>query len=89
MPLEQSLVVDEERWALTDWARKQMLEFRDRLLPKPQATVGKFTNATWLYVEGRRDSFPGFAHCDGHRWCQARATDVHANGTGQCEERIA
>ncbi len=24
----------------------------------------KIPNATWLYVEGRRDSFPGFAHCD-------------------------
>lgn len=56
LPLEQSLVFDEEGWALTDWARKQMLEFRDRLLPKPQAAVGKFPTppgCTWKDIEIR------------------------------------
>jgi hypothetical protein len=36
------LVRDEVEWALTDWVRKQLVEFRDRLLPKPQAAVGEF-----------------------------------------------
>ncbi len=56
LPLEQSLVFDEEGWALTDWARKRMLEFRDWLLPKPQAAVGKFPTppgCTWKEVEIR------------------------------------
>lgn len=56
LPLEQSLVRDEDGWALTDWARKQLVEFRDRLLPKPQAAVGKFPTppgCTWKDVEIR------------------------------------
>ena len=56
LPLEQSLVHDEEGWSLTDWARKQLVEFRDRLLPKPQAAVGKFPTppgCTWKDVEIR------------------------------------
>ncbi len=48
----------------------------------------KIPNATWLYVEGRRDSFPGFAHCDGDRWYQARATDVHANGLANAKNGL-
>ena len=56
LPLEQSLVHDEGGWALTDWARKQLVEFRDRLLPKPQAAVGKFptpSGCSWKDVEIR------------------------------------
>ncbi len=56
LPLEQSLVRDEEGWVLTDWARKQLVEFRDRMLPKPQAVVGKFPTppgCNWKDVEVR------------------------------------
>lgn len=56
LPLDQSLIHDEEGWGLADWARKQLVEFRDRLLPKPQAAVGKFATppgCTWTNVEIR------------------------------------
>jgi len=56
LPLEQSLVYEDDGWALNDWARKHLVEFRDRLLPKPQSAVGKFptpAGCTWKDVEIR------------------------------------
>jgi hypothetical protein len=56
LPLNQSLMHDTQGWALADWARKQLVEFRDRLLPKPQMAVGKFPTppgCTWTDVEMR------------------------------------
>lgn len=56
LPLEQSLICEGAGWALADWARKQLVEFRDCLLPKPQAAVGKFPTppgCTWKDVEIR------------------------------------
>ncbi len=56
VPLEQSMVRDEDGWMLTDWARKELVVLRDRLLPKPQAAVGKFptpAGCSWKDVEIR------------------------------------
>lgn len=56
LPLEQSLLQDDQGWAFAEWARKQLVEFRDRLLPKPQSAVGKFPTppgCSWKDVEIR------------------------------------
>jgi hypothetical protein len=71
LPLDQSLIHDEGGWGLADWARKKLVDFRDRFLPKPQAAVGKFptpSGCSWTNVEIRfLDSHTVTVIAGGHR----------------------
>ncbi len=69
LPLEQSLVFDEEGWLLPMGSQADT-RVQKLVIAEAASSGWKISNATWLYVEGSRDSFPGFAHCDGDRWCK-------------------
>jgi hypothetical protein len=55
IPLEQAMLrSDDGEWNLSPWAREQLVTFRDRLMPRPQSTVGCFptpTGSRWSDVE--------------------------------------
>ena len=43
LPLDQALVrCGEGEWSLTPWALKELIAFRDRLMPTPKAATGRF-----------------------------------------------
>jgi hypothetical protein len=56
LPLEQALVGEENDWILSGWAQMQLVDFRDRQMPKPQSATGTFptpAHCTWRDVEIR------------------------------------
>lgn len=55
VPLDQAFLRSKEvDWSLSTWAHKQLVLFRDRLMPRPQFAVGCFPtpiNSRWSDVE--------------------------------------
>jgi hypothetical protein len=48
------MVREENDWILSVWAQSQLVEFRDRLMPKPQSAVGSFptpNGSRWTDVQ--------------------------------------